>query len=153
MPKVEHAATGATDAPVILPTIEICAAGMLAMFQSRLDETAAHGSSGQAQCLFSARILLSFWRIVLSFAEPDDGGTGSDWIAAASFRYCRRPSLCDAQYCSQSCLASIHSSEPGANSAGSAGAIGSALPPRCARSAAQRSSDAQNSFHLRSARS
>ncbi len=91
--------------------------------------------------------------MVLSLADPEDGGTGSDWIAAASLRYCRKVSLCAAQYSSQSCLASIHSSEPGANSPGSAGAVGSGWPARCARSAAQRSSEAQNSFHLRSARS
>src|SRR5438046_380528 len=88
MPNEAHAATGANAGPVILPIMEICAAGMLAMFHSRLGETLAHGSSGQPHFLFRARILFSFWRMVVSFADPDDGGTGSPWIAAASVRYC-----------------------------------------------------------------
>src|SRR5215813_614984 len=77
MPNDAHAATGANAGPVILPIIDTCAAGMLAMFHSRFGETADHGSSGLPHFLFSARILFSFWRIVESFADPDDGGTGS----------------------------------------------------------------------------
>src|SRR5439155_27338173 len=76
-PNDAHAATGANAGPLILPIIEICAAGMFAMFQRRFGETAAHGSSGHPHLRFSARILLSFCRIELSFAEFDDGGTGS----------------------------------------------------------------------------
>ena len=68
-PNDAHAATGAKAGPTILPIIEICAAGMLAMFQSRFGETAAHGSSGQPHFLFSARMRFSFWRIVVSFAD------------------------------------------------------------------------------------
>src|SRR5581483_10410732 len=83
-PNDAHAATGAMAGPTILPIIEICAAGMLAMFQSRFGETLAHGSSGQPHFLLSARMRLSFCRMLDSFAEPDDGGTGSPWIAAAS---------------------------------------------------------------------
>src|SRR5436190_17051272 len=77
MPNDAHAATGAKAGPVILPIIDTCAAAMLAMFHSRFGETLAHGSGGQPHFRFSARILFSFWRIVLSLAEPEDGGTGS----------------------------------------------------------------------------
>src|SRR5262245_2721706 len=77
MPNDAHAATGAYAGPVILPIIEICAAGMLAMFHSRFGDTADHGSSGHPHFLFSARTLFSFWRMVVSLADPDDGGTGS----------------------------------------------------------------------------
>src|SRR2546421_11988888 len=76
-PNEAQAATGAKAGPVILPIIDTCAAGMLAMFHSRFGETLAHGSLGHPHFRFSARILFSFWRIVLSFAEPDDAGTGS----------------------------------------------------------------------------
>src|SRR6266508_3303621 len=76
-PNEAHAATGATAGPLILPIIEICAAGMLGMFHSRFGETAAHGSWGQPHLRFIARILFSFCRIELSFAELDDAGTGS----------------------------------------------------------------------------
>src|SRR3954467_11407253 len=77
MPNDAHAAIGANAGPTILPSIEICAAGMLEMFQRRFGDTAAHGSSGHCHFLLSARMRLSFWRIDESFAEPDDGGTGS----------------------------------------------------------------------------
>src|SRR5215212_3276586 len=97
MPNEAQAATGAKAGPTILPIIEICAAGMLAMFQSRFAETLAHGSLGQPHFLLSARILFSFWRMVVSLAEPDDGGTGSAWMAAASSRYCCSPLLFAAQ--------------------------------------------------------
>src|SRR5436309_1727457 len=86
MPNEAHAATGAKAGPVILPIMEICAAGMLAMFHSRFGETLAHGSLGQPHFLFSALIRFSFCRIDDSFADPDDGGTGSPWICAASTR-------------------------------------------------------------------
>src|SRR5438309_8741481 len=76
-PNDAHAATGANAGPTILPIMEICAAGMFAMFHRRFGETLAHGSSGHPHFLFSARILLSFWRIDVSFADRDDGGTGS----------------------------------------------------------------------------
>src|SRR5947209_10348433 len=76
-PNDAHAATGAYDGPTILPIIETCAAGMLAMFQSRFGETLAHGSSGHPHFLFSARIRFNFWRMLVSFADPDDGGTAS----------------------------------------------------------------------------
>src|SRR5947207_11364712 len=92
-PNDAHAATGAKAGPTIFPSIEICAAAMFAMFQSRFGETLAHGSSGQPHFLFNARMRLSFCRMVLSFADPDDGGTASPWIAAASARYCCSPSL------------------------------------------------------------
>src|SRR5947199_2320423 len=85
-PNDAHAATGANAGPTMRPIIDTCEAGMLEMFQSRFGETAAHGSSGHPHFLLSARILLSFWRMVVSFAEPDDGGTGSDWMSAASAR-------------------------------------------------------------------
>src|SRR2546430_14086254 len=77
-PKEAHAAIGAKAGPTMRPIIDTCEAGMLAMFQRRFGETAAHGSSGQSHFLLSARTLFSFWRMVLSFAEPDDAGTGSD---------------------------------------------------------------------------
>ena len=77
-PKDAQAATGAMAGPLIFPIIETCAAGMLAMFQSRLGETEAHGSPGQPHFLLSARIRLSFWRMLPSLAVPDDSGTGSD---------------------------------------------------------------------------
>ena len=67
--------------------MEICAAGMLEMFQSKFAETLAHGSSGLPHFSFSLRILFSFWRMVLSFALPDEGGTDSPWIVRASARY------------------------------------------------------------------
>src|SRR5437762_3823729 len=76
-PNDAHAATGANAGPTIFPIIEICAAGMFAMFHRRLGETLAHGSSGHPHFLLSARILFSFWRIVVSFADPEDGGTAS----------------------------------------------------------------------------
>src|SRR5947207_15976881 len=76
-PNDAHAATGAKAGPTIFPIIEICAAGMFAMFHKRFGETLAHGSSGHPHFLFKARILLSFWRIDVSFADRDDGGTGS----------------------------------------------------------------------------
>src|SRR5712692_7275185 len=76
-PKEAHAATGANAGPTIFPIIEIWAAGMLAMFHNRFGDTLAQGSSGQCHFLFSARILLSFCRMEVSFADPDDGGTGS----------------------------------------------------------------------------
>src|SRR5437762_6130337 len=82
-PNDAHAATGANAGPTIFPIIEICAAGMFAMFHRRFGETLAHGSSGHPHFLFKARILLSFWRIDVSFADRDDGGTGSPWIRAA----------------------------------------------------------------------
>src|SRR5947209_8150379 len=77
-PNDAHAATGANAGPTMRPIIDTCDAGMLAMFHSRFGDTAAHGSSGQPHFLFSARTLFNFCRIVLSFADPDDGGTGSD---------------------------------------------------------------------------
>src|SRR5688500_10535232 len=83
-PNDAHAATGANAGPTILPSIEICDAATLTMFQSRFGEFAAHGSSGQPHFRFSARILFSFWRMIESFADPDDGGTGSEWISRAS---------------------------------------------------------------------
>src|SRR5712691_8581688 len=76
-PNEAHAATGANAGPLILPIIEICEAGMLGMFHRRFGDTAAHGSPGQPHLRFNARILFSFWRIELSLADPDDGGTGS----------------------------------------------------------------------------
>src|SRR3954465_5506360 len=85
-PKEAEAATGANAGPTMRPIIDTCDAGMLAMFQRRLGETLAHGSLGHPHFRFSARILFSFWRIELSFAVPDDGGTGSDWMSAASAR-------------------------------------------------------------------
>src|SRR5436309_1434015 len=85
-PNDAHAATGANAGPTIFPIIEICAAGMFAMFHKRFGETLAHGSSGQPHFLFSALIRFSFCRIDDSFADPDDGGTGSPWICAASTR-------------------------------------------------------------------
>src|SRR3954462_14045913 len=81
-PKEAHAATGANAGPTMRPIIDTCEAGMLAMFQSRLGETEAHGSSGQPHFLFSARTLFSFWRMVLSFADPDCGGPGSRLVVA-----------------------------------------------------------------------
>src|SRR3954454_18168434 len=152
-PNDAHAATGANAGPTMRPIIDTCDAGMFEMFQSRFGDTAAHGSSGQPHFLFSARTLFNFWRIVVSFADPDDGGTGSDWISAASARYCRSVSLFAAQNSSHACLASIQSSQPMVNSSGSRGAAGSCAPSTCARNAAQRSGVAQNSFHFRSARS
>src|SRR5438128_2655208 len=77
MPNDAHAATGANAGPTILPIIEICAAGIFAMFHSRFGETLAHGSSGQPHFLFSALIRFSFCRMLVSFADPDDGGTAS----------------------------------------------------------------------------
>src|ERR1051325_7698727 len=77
MPNDAQAATGANARPVILPIIDSCAAAMLAMFHRRFGDTAAHGSSGQPHFRFSARILFSFCRMVVSFADPDDAGTGS----------------------------------------------------------------------------
>src|ERR1043166_2174287 len=76
-PNDAQAATGASEGPTIFPIIEICAAGMLAMFQRRFGETAAHGSLGQPHFLLSARIPFSFWRMVVSLTLPDavDGGT------------------------------------------------------------------------------
>src|SRR6476469_9867435 len=121
-PKDAHAATGANAGPLILPIIEICAAGMLAMFHRRLGDTAAHGSSGQSHFRLSARILLSFCRIEDSFAEPDGGGPGWPWMARASFRYSRSASLRSAQYRCQSCFVSIHISDPTSRVEGSAGA-------------------------------
>src|SRR5438874_6219811 len=70
-PNDAHAATGANAGPTIFPIIEICAAGMFAMFHRRFGETLAHGSSGHPHFLFKARILLSFWRIDVSFADRD----------------------------------------------------------------------------------
>ena len=77
MPNDAHAAIGANAGPVILPSIEICAAGMLEMFHNRFGDTLAHGSSGHPHFLLSARMRFNFWRIDESFADPDDGGTGS----------------------------------------------------------------------------
>src|SRR5512135_2412586 len=77
MPNDAQAAIGANAGPVIRPNIEICDAGMLAMFQSRFGETLAHGSSGQPQLRLSCRTRLSFCRMLPSLADPDDGGTGS----------------------------------------------------------------------------
>src|SRR5258706_4594060 len=86
-PNDAHAATGANAGPTMRPIIDTCEAGMLAMFQRRFGETAAHGSSGQLHFLFSARILFSFCRIVLrAFVDPVEAGTGSDWMSAASAR-------------------------------------------------------------------
>src|SRR5215212_3741455 len=111
-PNEAQAATGANDCPTILPIIEICAAGMLEMFQRRFGETDAHGSSGQPHFRLSRRTPLRFWRMLDSLADPDDAGTGSAWISRASARYSTRASLFGAQNASQSCFASIHSSEP-----------------------------------------
>src|SRR2546428_13522315 len=69
-PNEAQAATGANAGPTILPIMEICAAGVLEMFQSRFGETAAHGPLGQSHFLFSARILCSFRRIWVSFGWP-----------------------------------------------------------------------------------
>src|SRR6266567_4000787 len=71
-PKEAHAATGANAGPTMRPIIDTCDAGMFVMFQSRFGETLDHGSPGHPHFLFSARTLFSFWRIVLSFAEPED---------------------------------------------------------------------------------
>src|SRR5256885_16951370 len=73
-PNDAHAATGANAGPTIFPIMEICAAGILAMFHRRLGETLAHGSSGQPHFLFSARMRFSSWRLLVSFADPEDGG-------------------------------------------------------------------------------
>src|SRR5436305_11155699 len=75
IPNEAHAAIGANDGPTILPSIEICAAGMLEMFHSIFGDTAAHGSSGHAHFLFNARMRFSFWRMLDNFADPDDAGT------------------------------------------------------------------------------
>src|ERR1700694_3264353 len=72
-----NAPTGANDGPTILPIMEICEAGMLAMFHRRLGDTLAHGSSGHPHFLLRERILFNFWRMVLSFADLDDAGTAS----------------------------------------------------------------------------
>ncbi len=96
-PNDAQAAIGANEGPLILPIMEICEAGMLAMFHSRFGETEAHGSGGHSHFLFSTRIRLSFWRMEESFAEPEEGGTGSLWMDAASARYCWRLSLAAAQ--------------------------------------------------------
>src|SRR5688500_16203927 len=128
MPNEAQAATGANAGPTILPSIDTCAAGMLAMFQSRFGETAAHGSSGQPYFLFSARFLLSFCRIEESFADPEEGGTGSACTSRASARYCASASLFPAQYASQACLASIQVSVPSWSCAGSSGASLSTSP-------------------------
>src|SRR5215213_6369501 len=121
-PNDAHAAIGAHAGPTILPSIEICDAGMLEMFHNRFGDTAVHGSTGQPYCLLSARIPFSFCRIVESFAEPDDGGTGSALMRATSRRYCASESLFSDQYVSQACFASIHSSVPSCSSRGSRGA-------------------------------
>src|SRR5687767_3522393 len=76
-PNDAHAATGAIVVPTIRPIIEICAAGMFAIFHNRSGDTAAHDSSGHAHFLFTARIRLSFCRIIDNFADPDDDGTDS----------------------------------------------------------------------------
>ena len=47
------------------------------MFHSRFGETLAHGSSGQPHFLLSARMRFSFCLMLVSFADPDDGGTAS----------------------------------------------------------------------------
>src|SRR5215212_7554811 len=79
-PNDAHAAIGANAGPTIFPSIEICDAGMLAMFHNRFGDTAAHGSSGHPHFLLSCRMRLSFWRMIDSFADPGadfgDGGTG-----------------------------------------------------------------------------
>src|SRR5437763_15720666 len=83
-PKEAHAATGANAGPTILPSIEICDAGMLEMFHSMFGDTLAHGSSGHPHLRLSARMRLSFCRIIDSLADPDpdpdpdEGGTGSE---------------------------------------------------------------------------
>src|SRR5205085_9003794 len=120
MPNDAHAAIGAYDGPLMRPIIEICAAGMLAMFQSKFAETADHGSSGQPHFLFSARMRFSFCRIVPSFPETADGGTGSDCTSAASRKYSCSASLFAVQYFSHARFASIQASEPIGNSSGSA---------------------------------
>src|SRR5438105_662217 len=76
-PNEAQAATGANAGPTILPIMEICDAGMFAMFQSKFGETLAHGSSGQPHFLLRERILFNFCLIELSFAEVDDAGTAS----------------------------------------------------------------------------
>src|ERR1043165_769695 len=86
MPNDAHAPTGANDVPTMRQHMVICAAAMLSMFHKRFGDTAAHGSSGQPHLRLSARILFSFWRMVVSFAEPEAGGTGSPLVAAASPR-------------------------------------------------------------------
>ena len=48
-PKVEQAATGAHAGPVMRPSMEICEAGVLGMFQTRFADTARQGGVGQAQ--------------------------------------------------------------------------------------------------------
>src|SRR5258707_3508682 len=83
-PNDAQAAIGANEGPLILPIMEICDAGMLAMFHSRFGETQAHGSEGHSHFLFRARIRLRFCRMDASFAEPEDGSTRSHWMAAAS---------------------------------------------------------------------
>src|SRR5947208_12702484 len=103
-PYAAHAATGAKAGPTHFSIIEICAAGMLAMFQSRFGDTLAHGSSGQPHFLLSARMRFSFWRMFDSFAEPEDAGTGSPWIAAASTRYSCSALLFAAQNASHTCF-------------------------------------------------
>src|SRR5690349_19039777 len=95
---------------------------MLAMFHNKFEDTAAHGSSGAPYFLLSARMRLSFCRIEDSFAEPDDGGTGSLCTVRASSKYCDSASLFPDQYASHAYLASIHASVPSSSSAGSCGA-------------------------------
>src|SRR5438874_10255579 len=85
-PNDAHAATGAKAGPTIFPIMEICAAGIFAMFHKSFGDTAAHGSSGQPQARLSMRMRLRFWRMVDSLADPDDAGTGSLWISRASAR-------------------------------------------------------------------
>src|SRR3989304_1166745 len=86
-PKVEQAATGAKARPVILPSIEICAAGVLWMFQITLAETERQGGLG-ASHFFCKRVKRRCFSLIrLSLPLAPSPSTASDSISISSPRY------------------------------------------------------------------
>jgi len=96
-PKVAQAATGENVRPVILPIIEICAAGALWMFQSRFAETSRHGGGGQFHA-FSMRVMRRCFSLISpSLPVSTVPCTVSDSISRISSRNARNSGECPAQ--------------------------------------------------------
>ena len=87
-PKVEQAATGAKARPVMCPIIEICAAGVFQMFQTRLDDTDCQGGVGvfHFSCRERRRRCFSFITLTL-LLSISPSWTFSPSISASSRRY------------------------------------------------------------------
>ena len=86
-PKVEQAAPTAMVMPVRWPSMEICAAAMLSIFQMKLAETACQGGSGAPHFCCKRRRRRRFSFIAANLPDSTSPCTASDSISRNSSRY------------------------------------------------------------------